>query len=147
MSAAPSKVERLRWLKGLPPSFVRGDCNDQTPWETMVKGSDRVFTSPVRQKPSGRKKRTLKVKNVVEPRTQSMPVLKIILAFIICLCFKPGRSRTVSEFETEKEESDSCESVSLYGKSKRMGEESALAHAYVFLLSSHDSSRNHGAKG
>ena len=122
----PPKVERFEVAERSPIEFVRGDCNDQTSLGEMVKGSDWVFhlagtTKAIREE-AYFEVNGLGTENLTHACLENNPRLQN------SFMFKPGRGRTVSEWR-QKEESDSCEPVSLYGKSKRMGEDLALAHA------------------
>jgi len=120
------KSSDLRWLKGLPIEFVRGDCNDRAALGEMVKGVDWVFhlagtTKAVREETffevngSG-------TENLIHACLENNPRLQkfvyVSSQAAAGPCCDGGR----------KGESDPCEPVSLYGKSKRMGEELALAH-------------------
>lgn len=121
------KSSDLRWLKGLAIEFVRGDYNDRATLGEMVKGVDWVFhlagtTKAVREETffevngSG-------TENLILACLENNPRLQKFVYVSSQAAAGPCRNGG------KKAESDSCEPVSLYGKSKRMGEELALAHA------------------
>lgn len=121
------KSSDLRWLKGLAIEFVRGNYNDRATLGEMVKGVDWVFhlagtTKAVREETffevngSG-------TENLILACLENNPPLQKFVYVSSQAAAGPCRNGG------KKAESDSCEPVSLYGKSKRMGEELALAHA------------------
>ena len=117
----------LRWLKGLPIEFVHGDSNDQTSLGEMVKGVDWVFhlagtTKAVREE-TYFEVNGLGTENLIHACLENNPRLRKFVYVSSQAAAGPCRNGG------RKEESDSCEPVSLYGKSKKMGEELALAHA------------------
>jgi nucleoside-diphosphate-sugar epimerase len=116
----------LRWLRGLPIEFVRGDCNDRATLGEMVKGVDWVLhlagtTKAVREETffevngSG-------TENLIHACLENNPRLQKFVYVSSQAAAGPCRNGG------RKAESDSCEPLSLYGKSKRMGEELALKH-------------------
>ena len=121
------KSSDLRWLKGLPVEFVHGDCNDQTSLGEMVKGIDWVFhlagvTKAIREE-TYFEVNGLGTENLIHACLENNLRLQKFVYVSSQAAAGPCRNGD------RKEESDSCEPVSFYGKSKRMGEELALAHA------------------
>jgi nucleoside-diphosphate-sugar epimerase len=121
------KTSDLKWLKGLPIEFVLGDCNDKTSLEKAVRGVDWVFhLAGV----------TKAIKEEIYFEVNGSGTENLIHA---CLENNPRPQKFIyvssqaaagpSKNGSSKKELDSCEPVSLYGRSKRMGEESVLSHA------------------
>jgi len=122
------KTSDLRWLKGLPVEFVHGDCKDKTSLEKAVRGVDRVFhlagvTKAIKRdtyfEVNGRG-----TENLLQACHGSNPRLQKFIYVSSQAAAGPSRKGF------NKKESDPCEPVSFYGRSKRAGEEWALAHAH-----------------
>jgi nucleoside-diphosphate-sugar epimerase len=129
------KASDLKWLKGLPIEFVYGDCNDKTSLAEAVKGVDWVFhlagvTKAIQEKTyfevnaSG-------TENLITACLENNPHLQKFIYLSSQAAAGPCRNGG------KKRETDPCEPVSPYGKSKRMGEEAAIAHSHelpIFIL-------------
>jgi nucleoside-diphosphate-sugar epimerase len=126
------KPNNLKWLEGLRIEVFSGDCNDQSSLKEAVKGVDQVFhlagvTKAIEQQ-TYFKVNAFGTENLVyaclehNPRLQKFIYLSSQAAAGPC---KDGE---------KKKESDRCEPVSAYGRSKRMGEDLALAHAHEMPL-------------
>ena len=122
------KTSDLRWLKGLPVEFIHGDCTDKTSLEKAVQGVDWVFhlagvTKAIKRdtyfEVNGRG-----TENLLQACLGSNPCLKQFVYVSSQAAAGPSRNGL------NKKESDPCEPVSVYGRSKRAGEEWALAHAH-----------------
>lgn len=122
------KTSDLRWLKGLPLEFVHGDCNDKASLKKAVKGVDWVFhlagvTRAIKEgdyfEVNG-----LGTENLVHACLENNPHLQKFIYVSSQAAAGPNRNRLI------KKESDSCEPISFYGRSKCMGETSVLAHAH-----------------
>ena len=121
-----------RWLKDLAIERVTGDCNDMASLREAVKGVDCVFhlagiTKATREETyfevNGRGTDNLIHACLGSGRTPQRFVYLSSQA-----AAGPGRNGC------GKKESDTCEPVSPYGQSKRMGEELALAHSHELPL-------------
>jgi len=122
------KTSDLTWLKDLPIEFIPGDCNDKTSLEEAVRGVDWVFhlagvTKAIKEgtyfEVNG-----LGTENLIHACLENNPRLQKFIYISSQAAAGPSRSGS------NKKESDPCEPVSFYGRSKRMGEESVLAHAH-----------------
>ena len=122
------KTSDLRWLKDLPIEFVHGDCIDKTSLEKAVQGVDWVFhlagvTKAIKRdtyfEVNGRG-----TENLLQACLGSNPRLEKFIYVSSQAAAGPSRKGF------HKKESDPCEPVSFYGRSKRAGEEWALAHAH-----------------
>ena len=122
------KTSDLRWLKGLPLEFVHGDCNDKASLKKAVKGVDWVFhlAAVTRAIKEGGyfEVNGLGTENLVQACLENNPNLQKFIYVSSQAAAGPNRNKL------SKKESDSCEPVSFYGWSKRMGETSVLAHAH-----------------
>jgi len=121
------KTSDLKWLKGLPIEIVHGDCSDKASLEKAVRGVDWVFhlagvTKAIKEETyfyvNG-----LGTENLVHSCLENNPHLQKFIYISSQAAAGPGRNGC------NKREIDPCEPVSLYGRSKRVGEESVLAHA------------------
>jgi len=121
-----------RWLKDLAIERVTGDCNDMASLKEAVKGVDCVFhlagvTKATKEETyfevNGRGTDNLIHACLGSGRTPQRFVYLSSQA-----AAGPGRNGC------RKKESDTCEPVSPYGQSKRMGEELALAHSHELPL-------------
>ena len=118
----------LRWLKGLPVEFVHGDCNDRTSLKKAVRGVDWVFhlagvTKAIKEG-SYFEVNGLGTENLIHACLDSNPRLQKFIYISSQAAAGPSRNGL------NKKESDPCEPVSVYGRSKRAGEEWALARAH-----------------
>jgi len=126
------KVSDLKWLKGLPAELVCGDCLDKNSLKQGVKDVDLVFHLAA-------------VTKAVDQKTY-FEVNGLGTENLIHACFEnnnpPPRFIYLSSQAAagpccnggKKKESDPCEPVSPYGRSKRLGEELALAHSHELPL-------------
>ena len=120
------KTSDLTWLKTLPVDHVYGDCTDRTSLSGIVKDIEQVFHIAGVTKAASEQDYF----DVNAYGTQNL--------IHVCLESHPRPSRFVylssqaaagpSRNGCKRTESDECEPVSPYGRSKRMGEELALAH-------------------
>jgi nucleoside-diphosphate-sugar epimerase len=118
----------LKWLKGLPIEFVHGDCNDKTSLEKAVRGVDWVFhlagvTKAIKEE-TYFEVNGLGTENLIHACLDCNPRLQKFIYISSQAAAGPGRNGS------NKKESDPCEPVSLYGRSKRAGEEWVLTHAH-----------------
>ena len=122
------KTSDLKWLKGLPLEFVHGDCKDKASLEKAVRGVDWVFhlagvTKAVEEE-TYFEVNGLGTENLVHACLENNPRLQKFIYISSQAAAGPSRNGC------NKKESDPCEPVSFYGRSKRVGEESVLAHAH-----------------
>jgi dihydroflavonol-4-reductase len=126
------KGSDLEWLKGLPLEMTFGDCRDQASLREAVKDMDQIFhlagiTKAVNEKTyfevnaSG-------TENLIHACLENNPQLQKFIYFSSQAAAGPCLNGD------KKRESDQCEPVSAYGRSKRTGEELALAHAHEIPL-------------
>ncbi len=122
----------LKWLKGLPVEVAPGDCRDRASLAEAVKDIDHVFhlagiTKAVKEKTyfeinaSG-------TENLIGACLEHNPRVRKFVYVSSQAAAGPCQNGN------KKRESDRCEPVSAYGRSKRMGEELALAHAHEISL-------------
>jgi dihydroflavonol-4-reductase len=121
-----------KWLKGLAIERVAGDCCDVASLREAVKGVDCVFhlagvTKATREETyfevNGRG-----TDNLIHACLESNPRPPRFIYLSSQAAAGPSRNGC------RKKESDTCEPVSPYGQSKRMGEELALAHSHELPL-------------
>jgi dihydroflavonol-4-reductase len=122
------KTGDLKWLKGLPIEFVHGDWCDQASLEKAVRGVDWVFhlagvTKAIKEE-TYYEVNGLGTENLIDACLENNPRLQKFI--YVSSQAAAGPSRT----GCSKKESDPCEPVSLYGRSKRAGEERILTHAH-----------------
>jgi nucleoside-diphosphate-sugar epimerase len=122
------KTGDLKWLKGLPVEFVPGDCNDKTSLEEAVRGVDWVFhlagvTKAIKER-SYLEVNGFGTENLVQACLANNPrIQKFIYISSQAAAGPSGNGASKNELEP-------CAPVSIYGRSKRRGEESVLAHAH-----------------
>jgi nucleoside-diphosphate-sugar epimerase len=122
------KAGHVKWLEGLPIEFVPGDCIDKTSLEEAVRGVDCVFHLAGATKAI--KKETyfdvngFGTENLIHACLENNSRLQKFIYVSSQAAAGPSTNGS------DKKESDPCEPISLYGRSKRMGEESVLAHAH-----------------
>ena len=126
------KTSDLSWLKNLPIEVFRGNCNDKASLEEAVKGVDQVFhlagvTKAVEEK-TYFEVNALGTENLIHACLENNPRLQKFVYVSSQAAAGPCQNGG------KKRESDRCEPVSVYGHSKRMGEEFALAHSHEIPL-------------
>jgi len=122
----------LKWLRDLPIELADGDCSDKTSLQEAVKGVDQVFHL------AGI---TRALKEEIYFEVNSNGTENLIQA---CLSKNPNLQKFIylssqaaagpCQEEGKKKESDSCNPVSPYGRSKRRGEEFCLEHVHQIPL-------------
>lgn len=121
------KTSDLKWLKGLPIEFVHGDCNDKPSLEKAVRDVDWVFhlagvTKAIKEE-TYFEVNGLGTENLILACLENNPRLQKFIYISSQAAAGPSRNGC------NKKESDPCEPVSFYGRSKRVGEEKVLTHA------------------
>ena len=121
-----------KWLKGLDIERVAGDCCDPASLREAVKGVDCVFHLAGVTK-AAREETYFEVNgrgtdNLIHACLESNPRPPRFIYLSSQAAAGPSRNGC------RKKESDTCEPVSPYGRSKRMGEELALAHSHELPL-------------
>jgi dihydroflavonol-4-reductase len=122
------KSSDLKWLQGLPIEFIQGDCSDKTSLAEAVKGADWIFhlagvTKAIREE-TYFEVNGFGTENLIHACLENNPRLQKFIYVSSQAAAGPSRNWN------KKKESDPCEPVSLYGQSKRMGEELVLAHVH-----------------
>lgn len=121
------KTSDQKWLKGLPIEVIYGDCRDKNSLEEVVKGVDQVFhlagvTKAIHDK-TYFEVNAQGTENLILACLENNPHIKkfVYLSSQAAAgpCLKGDKMR----------ESDPCTPISVYGQSKRKGEELALSHA------------------
>jgi nucleoside-diphosphate-sugar epimerase len=121
------KTSDLKWLKGLPVEYAYGDCCDEASLAAAVKGVDHVFhlagvTKAVREK-TYLEVNAHGTENLIHACLEHNPDLQKFIYLSSQAAAGPSQNAC------RKCEADACEPVSPYGRSKRRGEEFALAHS------------------
>ncbi|KFO66473.1 hypothetical protein ER57_17215 [Smithella sp. SCADC] len=124
--------ELLGWLKDYPVEFVVGDCREKNSLIQGVKDVDQVFhiagvTKAVREK-NYFEANSMGTENLVRACIQHNTQLKKFIYLSSQAAAGPFLCGRL------KKESDPCEPVSPYGKSKLLGEELALTHSHELPL-------------
>jgi nucleoside-diphosphate-sugar epimerase len=117
----------LGWVKDSPVEFVVGNCREKNSLKQGVKDVDQVFhfagaTTAVKEK-TYFEVNALGTENLVQACIENNTRLKKFIYLSSQAAAGPCRS------VGKKKESDPCEPVSPYGKSKLLGEELALSHS------------------
>jgi nucleoside-diphosphate-sugar epimerase len=126
------KTSDLKWLKGLPIEMTFGDCSDKTSLREAVKDIDQIFhlagiTKAVKGK-TYFEINAFGTENLIRVCLENNPHIQKFLYLSSQAAVGPCRNGN------KKKESDPCEPISLYGQSKRLGEELALVHAHELPL-------------
>lgn len=122
------KSSDLKWIKGLPVEFAWGDCRDKVSLKEAVKGVDQVFHSAGVTK-ALKEEAFFEInahgtENLIQACLDHNPCLQKFIYISSQAAAGPSRNGN------RKKETDPCQPVSPYGRSKRMGEELALAQAH-----------------
>lgn len=122
----------LGWVKDFPVEFVVGNCQEKDSLKQGVQDVDQVFhlagaTTAVKEK-TYFEVNGLGTENLVQACIGNNPRLKKFIYVSSQAAAGPCRSGE------KKKESDPCEPVSPYGKSKLLGEELALSHSHELPL-------------
>ena len=122
----------LKWLKGLPIEMTFGDCSDKASLREAVKDIDQIFhlagiTKAVKEK-TYFEVNAFGTENLIHACLENNPRIRKFIYLSSQAAAGPCRNGD------KKKESDRCEPISAYGKSKRRGEELALAHAHKIPL-------------
>ena len=117
----------LGWVKDSPVEFVVGNCREKNSLKQGVKDVDQVFhfagaTTAVKEK-TYFEVNALGTENLVQACIENNTRLKKFIYLSSQAAAGPCRS------VGKTKESDPCEPVSPYGKSKLLGEELALSHS------------------
>ncbi len=121
------KSSNPKWIKDLPIEYVRGDCRDQTSLKEAVKGVDQIFhlagvTKAVKEE-TFFEMNARGTENLIQACLEHNPHLQKFIYVSSQAASGPSPNGN------RKKETDACMPVSPYGRSKRMGEELALAQA------------------
>ena len=122
----------LGWVKDFPVEFVVGNCQEKNSLKQAVKDVDQVFhlagaTTAVNEK-TYFEVNALGTENLVQACIENNTRLQKFIYLSSQAAAGPCRSGG------RKKESDPCEPVSPYGKSKLLGEELALSHSHELPL-------------
>jgi len=125
-------TSHLKWVKGLPVEIIYGDCQEKDSLGPGVTDVDLVFhlagaTRAIDAKTYSQVN-ALGTENLVQACLEHNPRLQKFIYLSSLAAAGPGRNGG------RKKESDHCEPVSPYGRSKRQGEELALALAHELPL-------------
>lgn len=123
---------RLSWLADAAVEYAVGDCREKNSLRQAVQGVDQVFhlagaTAAVREK-TFFEVNALGTENLVQACIENNSGLEKFIYLSSQAAAGPCRSAG------QKNESDLCEPVSPYGKSKLRGEELALSQAHRLPL-------------
>jgi len=122
----------LGWVKDFPVEFVVGNCQEKDSLKQGVQDVDQVFhlagaTTAVKKK-TYFEVNGLGTENLVQACIKNNPRLKKFIYISSQAAAGPCWSGE------KKKESDPCEPVSPYGKSKLLGEKLALSHSHELPL-------------
>jgi dihydroflavonol-4-reductase len=126
------KTSNLKWLKGLPIEMTFGDCRDKASLREVVKDIDQIFhlagiTKAVEDK-TYFEINAFGTEDLIRACLENNPHIQKFIYLSSQAAVGPCRNGN------KKKESDPCEPISLYGQSKRLGEELALVHAHELPL-------------
>ena len=126
------KTSDLNWLRKLPIEAVHGDCQDKTSLKEAVKGVDRVFhlagVTKAMEEKTYFQINAIGTENLIRACLETNTRLQKFIYLSSQAAAGPCRDGG------KKKESDQCVPVSPYGRSKRMGEELAMAHSQELPL-------------
>ncbi len=126
------KSSDLRWIRGLPVECAWGDCCDKASLKEAVRGVDLVVHSAGVTKAVDEETffqvNAHGTENLVHACLEDAPRLRRFVYLSSQAAAGPTKCGN------RKKETDPCEPVSAYGRSKRMGEELALAQAHRLPL-------------
>ena len=122
------KKSELKWLKNLPVELVEGDCTERASLGDAVKGVDQAFHSAGVTKAIDEKTyfevNAKGTENLIHACLEENPNLRKFIYLSSQAAAGPCQNGG------RKKESDYCEPVSSYGRSKRRGEEFCLEHSH-----------------
>jgi nucleoside-diphosphate-sugar epimerase len=123
---------RLGWVRDSPVEFVVGNCREKNSLKEGVKDVDHVFhlagaTTAVKEN-AYFEVNALGTENLVQACIENNTRLKKFIYLSSQAAAGPSRNGG------KKKESDPCEPVSPYGKSKLLGEKLALSHSHELPL-------------
>lgn len=122
----------LKWVQGLPVEFIYGDCQDKNSLRRSVQDVHQVFHLAGATKAMEEKTycevNAQGTRNLVHACLEHNPGLKKFIYVSSQAAAGPCRDGG------KKKESDQCQPVSAYGRSKRLGEELALSHSHELPL-------------
>jgi nucleoside-diphosphate-sugar epimerase len=125
-------TSHLTWLRGLPVEIVYGDCLEKDSLEPGVKDVDLVFhlagATRAIEAQTYFEVNALGTENLVQACLEHNTRLQKFIYLSSLAAAGPGQNGR------KKKESDHCSPVSPYGRSKRRGEELALAQAHELPL-------------
>ena len=125
-------TSHLKWLQGLPVEIIYGDCQEKDSLGPGVKDVDLVFhlagVTRALEAKTYFEVNALGTENLVQACLEHNTQLHKFIYVSSLAAAGPGRNGG------KKKESDPCEPVSPYGRSKRRGEELALSQAHEFPL-------------
>jgi len=126
------KKSDLKWLTGLPIETAFGDCGDHTSLEEAVKDVDQIFhlaavTKAVEEN-TYFEVNAFGTENLIRACLKKNPRIQKFIYLSSQAAAGPCRNGD------KKRESDPCEPVSAYGRSKRRGEKLALTFAHEIPL-------------
>jgi dihydroflavonol-4-reductase len=125
-------TSHLEWIKGLPVEIIYGDCQEKDSLGPVVKDVDLVFHLAGATRAIDAKTyvevNALGTENLVQACLEHNARLQKFIYLSSLAAAGPGRDGG------KKKESDRCEPVSPYGRSKRRGEELALSQAHALPL-------------
>ena len=125
-------TSRLKWLEGLPVEFIYGDCQEKDSLRRSVQDVQQVFhlagTAKAIEEKTYFEVNAQGTRNLVHACLEHNPGLEKFIYVSSQAAAGPCRD------DGKKKESDRCQPVSAYGRSKRLGEELALSHSHELPL-------------
>ncbi len=126
------KSSDMSWLKGLPIECLAGDCRDEDSLSKAVQGVDHVYhlagLTKAFAEASFFEVNARGTENLIRACLTVNPEIRKFIYLSSQAAAGPAAEGC------RKNETDHCEPVSAYGRSKRMGEEAALAKARALPL-------------